>query len=47
MIRVLFEEGTRYHSLDADAGVPQRLSEDDEYQGLFFEKGTVVHANIA
>lgn len=47
LIRALVKEGIRYHSLHADVGIPHKLSEDDEYEGFFFEKGTAFHANTA
>lgn len=47
LIRALIKEGIRYHSLVADVGVPHQLSQDDEYEGFFFEKGTSFHANTA
>lgn len=45
VIRAMIKEGLRHHALRADVSVPHRLSEDDEYEGYFFEKGTVFHAN--
>ena len=45
MVRAVVKEGIRYRSMVAELGIPHRLEEDDVYDGYFFAKGTVFHAN--
>lgn len=44
-VRAVVKEGIRYRSIMAELGIPHRLEEDDVYEGYFFPKGTVFHAN--
>ncbi|EFY96243.2 Cytochrome P450 CYP5058A4 [Metarhizium robertsii ARSEF 23] len=43
-VRAIVKEGVRYRSIVAEMGITHCLSEDDVYEGYFFEKGTVFHA---
>ena len=45
VFRALIKEGIRWHAFRADVSAPHRLAKDDEYEGYFFEKGTVFHPN--
>tara|TARA_R110002003_G_scaffold702_4_gene21105 strand:- start:325 stop:1308 length:984 start_codon:yes stop_codon:yes gene_type:complete len=45
MVRAVVKEGIRYRTIVAELGIPHRLSQDDEYMGWKFEKGTTFHAN--
>lgn len=47
MVRAVVKEGIRYRSIMAELGIPHRLEEDDIYDGYFFPKDTVFHANYA
>ncbi|KAI8649870.1 hypothetical protein NCS56_01437900 [Fusarium sp. Ph1] len=47
MVRAVVKEGIRYRSIMAELGIPHRLEEDDIYDGYFFPKDTVLHANYA
>ena len=47
MVRAIVKEGIRYRSIQAELGIPHRLEQDDVYEGYFFPKGTVFHANFA
>ncbi|KAL2672416.1 hypothetical protein Neosp_013126 [[Neocosmospora] mangrovei] len=47
MVRAVVKEGIRYRSIIAELGIPHRLEEDDIYNGYFFPKDTVFHANYA
>ncbi|KAK3326136.1 cytochrome P450 [Apodospora peruviana] len=44
IVRAIVKEGIRYRTIEAELGLPHRLEEDDVYEGIFFEKGTVFHA---
>ena len=46
-VRAIVKEQIRFRSIVAELGIPHRLSEDDVYEGYFFAKGTVFHANYA
>lgn len=46
-VRAIVKEQIRFRSIMAELGLPHRLEEDDVYQGYFFPKGTVLHANFA
>lgn len=46
-VRAVVKEGIRYRSIKAELGIPHKLDEDDIYEGYFFPKGTVFHANFA
>lgn len=44
-VRAVVKESIRYRSVCAEIGIPHKLSQDDEYEGYFFEKGTIFHIN--
>lgn len=46
-VRAIVKEQIRFRSIVAELGLPHRLEEDDIYEGYFFAKGTVFHANFA
>ncbi|KAH9908332.1 cytochrome P450 [Xylariomycetidae sp. FL2044] len=46
-VRAILKETIRYRSLVAEIGIPHRLDEDDVYEGYFFPKGTIFHANYS
>lgn len=46
-VRAVVKEGVRYRSIVAELGLPHRLEKDDVYEGHFFAKGTVFHANYS
>ncbi|KAK4506172.1 hypothetical protein PRZ48_004137 [Zasmidium cellare] len=46
MVRAAAMETLRYRTVHADISVPHKLAQDDIYEGYFFEKGTLVHANL-
>ncbi|KAF5010770.1 hypothetical protein FDECE_3067 [Fusarium decemcellulare] len=47
VVRAIVKEGIRYRSVVAELGIPHRLEQDDVYEGYFFPKNTVLHANYA
>lgn len=47
IVRAVVKEAIRHRTIEAELGIPQRLEEDDVYEGYYFEKGTVFHANYA
>ncbi|KAK7432295.1 hypothetical protein QQZ08_001241 [Neonectria magnoliae] len=47
VVRAVVKEGIRYRSIMAELGLPHRLEQDDTYNGYFFQKDTVFHANYA
>ncbi len=47
LVRAVIKEGIRYRSLVAELGIPHRLEQDDFYEGYFFPKGTIFHANYS
>lgn len=46
-VRAIVKEQIRFRSIVAELGIPHRLEEDDVYEDVFFERGTVFHANYA
>ncbi|KAL2850442.1 putative cytochrome P450 oxidoreductase [Aspergillus pseudodeflectus] len=46
-VRAIVKEGVRYRTMKAELGLPHRLERDDIYEGYFFPKGTVFHANYS
>jgi len=44
-VRAVIKESIRWRSIVADIGIPHKLSQDDFYEGYFFEKDTVFHFN--
>lgn len=44
-VRAVVKESIRYRSVYAEIGIPHKLSQDDIYDGHFFEKGTIFHIN--
>jgi hypothetical protein len=47
IVRAIVKEGVRYRTIKAELGIPHRLERDDIYEGYFFPKGTVFHANYS
>jgi cytochrome P450 len=47
IVRAIVKEGVRYRTIKAELGLPHRLERDDIYEGYFFPKGTVFHANYS
>ncbi|KAH7140856.1 cytochrome P450 [Dactylonectria macrodidyma] len=47
VVRAIVKEGVRFRSIQAELGIPHRLEEDDIYEGYYFPKNTVFHANYA
>lgn len=45
-VRAVILEVIRCRSVDAEIGIPHKLSQDDVYDGYFFQAGTVFHANV-
>lgn len=45
VVRAVVKESIRYRSIKAELGIPHQLAEHDVYEGYFFAKGTVFHAN--
>ncbi|KAK2590769.1 hypothetical protein QQS21_011539 [Conoideocrella luteorostrata] len=45
MVRAVAKESVRYRSIKAELGIPHLLEKDDVYEGYFFAKGTIFHAN--
>ena len=45
-VRAVIKENIRWRSIIAELGIPHKLSQDDIYEGYFFEKGTIFHANF-
>lgn len=43
IIFVMFNPGDNWLDANSNAGIPHRLSEDDEYDGYFIPKGSVIH----
>ncbi|KAF2026828.1 cytochrome P450 [Setomelanomma holmii] len=46
VLRAVVKESVRYRSIIAELGLPHRLTQDDEYEGYEFKKGTTFHANF-
>ncbi|KAK0709948.1 cytochrome P450 [Lasiosphaeria miniovina] len=47
VVRAIVKEGIRYRTIMAELGIPHRLDQDDVFEGYFFAKGTIIHANYA
>ncbi|KAM0544193.1 hypothetical protein ACHAPJ_011944 [Fusarium lateritium] len=47
IVRAIVKEGIRFRTIQAELGIPHRLEKDDIYEGYFFPKNTVFHANYA
>ncbi|KAF4958406.1 hypothetical protein FSARC_11023 [Fusarium sarcochroum] len=47
VVRAIVKEGIRFRTIQAELGIPHRLEKDDIYEGYFFQKNTVFHANYA
>jgi cytochrome P450 len=45
-VRAVLKESMRSRTIVGESSVPHKLSQDDFYNGYFFEKGTIVHANF-
>lgn len=46
LVRAAVLETLRHRTIHADIGIPHKLSQDDVYEGYFFEKGSLIHTNI-
>jgi pseurotin biosynthesis cytochrome P450 monooxygenase len=46
-VRAVVKETIRYRSIMAEVGMLHQLEDDDIYEGLFFEKGTIFYATFA
>jgi len=45
-VRAVLKESMRARTIVGESSVPHKLSQDDFYEGYFFEKGTIFHANF-